>query len=73
MKVVSVKLPEATLKRLREEAQATGRSVGAILRERAEAAVNVPASVHDMASDLAGSLEGSRRSATNARRRFRRS
>lgn len=74
MKGITVKLPESTLRRLREEARATGRSVAALVRERVEAPLDAaPGSVHDRAADLGGSLAGSRRAATNARRRFSRS
>ena len=74
MKVISVKLPESTLRRLKAEAQATGRTVGALVRERVDTPIERGArTVHDLAADLAGSISGSRRSATNARRKFRRS
>ena len=73
MKGVTVKLPETMLRRLRHEARATGRSVAALIRERIEA---VPTrrgrSVYDITSDLAGSVAGSRKAATNARRKFER-
>lgn len=73
MRGITIKLPEATLKRLREEARATGRSVAELVRERLEADVFTPTgSVHELTSDLAGSLVGSRKAATNQRRRFRR-
>ena len=73
MKGVTIKLPEATLRRLREEASESGRSVASLVRERVEAPYGEPAgSVYDLAADLAGSVGGSRRAATNARRRFRR-
>jgi predicted DNA-binding protein len=71
MKGITIKLPEATLRRLREEASASGRSVASLVRERVEAPYGEPAgSVHDLAADLAGSLAGARRAATNDRRRF---
>ena len=74
MKGITIKLPEATLERLREEARATGRTVAALVRERIEAEPAVgEQSVHALSSDLAGCLEGPARSATNARRKFRRS
>jgi hypothetical protein len=73
MKGITVKLPEATLRRLKAEARATGRSVAALVRERVETpASEVLGSVWEKTSDLAGSVEGSRRPATNDRRRFRR-
>ena len=34
MKGITVKLPDTTLRRLRQEARTTGRSVGALIRER---------------------------------------
>jgi len=73
MKGVTIKLPEATLRRLKQEAEETGRSVAALIREH----LNTPleragASVYDLTSDLAGTLKGSRKAATNERRRFRR-
>ena len=74
MKVVSIKLPEATLRRLKAEAQATGRTVASLVRERVDPPTDgVSRTVHDLADDLAGSVSGSRRPATNARRKFRRS
>jgi hypothetical protein len=73
MKGITIKLPEATLKRLRQEARVTGRSVADLVRERLEAAALQPVeSVHSLTSDLAGSLVGSQKAATNERRRFRR-
>lgn len=73
MKVIAVKLPEETIGRLKEEARATGRTVASLLRERLEAPPEAgPRSVHDLTADLAGCLEGGRRSATNRRRKFRR-
>ena len=54
MKGITIKLPETTLRRLRQEARATGRSVAAL------------------ASDLAGSVAGGRKAATNERRKFSR-
>ena len=74
MKGITIKLPETTLRRLRLQARETGRSVAALVRERVEAPLNhAGESVFALTSDLAGSLAGSRRSATNTRRRFRRS
>ena len=73
MKGITIKLPESTLRRLRKEARETGRSLAALIRDRLEASSPDAGSVHALASDLAGSLEGSRRAATNERRRFRRS
>jgi hypothetical protein len=74
MKGITIKLAETTLRRLKQQARESGRSVGALVRERVEAPLDRRGrSVHAVASDLAGSLAGSRRAATNARRRFRRS
>ncbi len=71
---ITIKLSETTLQRLRQEARATGRSVAALVRERVEASSGSSGrSVFAVTSDLAGSVAGSRRAATNARRRFGRS
>ena len=71
MKGITVKLPDATLRRLRQEARTTGRSVAALIRERLEA---VPRgggrSIYEASADLAGSVAGSRKPVTNDRRRF---
>lgn len=73
MEGITIKLPDATLRRLRNEARKTGRSVAAIVRERLEAPPDRGSeSVFALTADLAGSLQGSRRPATNTRRRFRR-
>ncbi|TMB53113.1 MAG: ribbon-helix-helix protein, CopG family [Deltaproteobacteria bacterium] len=73
MKGITIKLPEATLRRLKDEARETGRSVAALVRERVEAVPGLDRrSVHSLAADLAGILAGSRKPATNERRRFRR-
>jgi len=73
MKGISIKLPEATLRRLKDEARETGRSIAALVRERIEAAPEPSGrSVYALAADLAGCVAGSRRSATNQRRKFRR-
>jgi hypothetical protein len=73
MKTVTVKLPETTLQGLKDEAQATGRSVAALIRERIEIPASEPGqSVHALTADLAGSVAGSREPATNDRRKFRR-
>jgi hypothetical protein len=72
MKGVTIKLPEETLRGLRDEAEATGRTVASLVRERVEAyRVGAGASFGAITADLAGSLAGRRRSATNDRRRFR--
>jgi predicted DNA-binding protein len=73
MKGITIKLPESTLKRLEQEARASGRTVSAIIRERVEAETDAGDSVYSLIHDLAGSLSGSGRAATNDRRKFRRS
>jgi len=74
MKGITVKLPEATLRRLRQEARTTGRSVAALIRERLEAVPRPGSrSIYELTLDLAGSVAGSRKPATNDRRRFARS
>jgi predicted transcriptional regulator len=71
MKGITIKLPETTLRRLKQEARATGRSVAALVRECVEAAPDREArSVFAATPDLAGSLAGGRKAATNERRRF---
>lgn len=71
MKGITIKLSETTLLRLRQEARASGRSVAALIRERIEApSSRGEESVYALSSDLAGSVAGSRKAATNARRRF---
>ena len=73
MKGITIKLPETTLRRLTQEARATGRSVAALVRERVEDPRDRDRrSVYAVTADLAGSLAGSRRAATNERRKFRR-
>jgi predicted DNA-binding protein len=73
MKGITIKLPEETLRKLQKEAQATGRSVAALIRERIETPPDHDdESFYGLTSDLAGSLAGTRRAATNKRRRFRR-
>jgi predicted DNA-binding protein len=74
MKGIKIKLPEATLRQLRREARETGRTVAALVRERVETPQDrSEGSVFAITSDLAGSLAGGSRPATNNRRRFRRS
>ena len=72
MKGITIKLPEAAARRLREEARQSGRSIAALVRDRIEAPPHARGSVYEISADLAGSLAGSRLPATNARRRFRR-
>jgi hypothetical protein len=73
MRGITIKLSEATLQRLEQEARAAGRSVTAIIRERVEAQPEANDSVYALTRDLAGKLSGSDRAATNARRKFKRS
>jgi predicted DNA-binding protein len=73
MKGITIKLPEATLKRLEQEARVSGRSVAAIIRERVEGQPDNGESVYSLTRDLAGSLAGARSAATNERRKFKRS
>ena len=70
MRGITIKLSEATLRRLEEEARASGRSVAAIIRERIEARPDTDGSVYGVTHDLAGSLSGKRKAATNDRRKF---
>ena len=71
MKGITIKLPDATLRRLRQEARATGRSVAALIRERVETPADRDArSVFAVSPDLAGILAGGRKAATNERRKF---
>ena len=74
MKGITIKLPDTTLRQLRHQARESGRSVSALVRERVEALPGQASeSVYALTSDLAGSLAGGRRPATNTRRQFRRS
>ena len=74
MKGITVKLPETTLRRLRQEARATGRSMATLIRERIEAGPRRGSRpVYEITSDLADSVAGDRKPATNLRRRFARS
>ena len=74
MKGITIKLSDATVRRLKQDAQATGRTVAALVRDRMEGLQRAGSdSVYSLTADLAGSVAGSRRSATNARRRFRKS
>ena len=72
MKGITIKLPESTAQRLREEARLSGRSIAGLIRERLEAAAGDRESVYAISADLAGSLSGGRLPATNSRKRFRR-
>jgi len=73
MKGITIKLPETTLRQLKQEARETGRTVAALVRERVEHPADpAPGSVFAITSDLAGSLAGGDRPASNDRRRFRR-
>jgi predicted DNA-binding protein len=70
MRGITIKLPEATLRQLEIEARATGRSVAAIIRERIEAQPDAASSVYSLTRDLAGSVSGGNKAATNERRKF---
>jgi hypothetical protein len=72
MQGMTIKLPEAVARQLREEARQSGRSIAALIRERIESPPRDRESVYAVTADLAGSLAGRRLSATNARARFRR-
>lgn len=72
MKGITIKLPEAVARQLRDEARQSGRSVAALIRERIDAPRHGSGSVYAASADLAGSLAGGRLPATNARSRFRR-
>ena len=74
MKGITIKLPAATMERLRREARASGRTVADLVRESLDGAIarGPDGSVYAITDDVAGSLTGSRRAATNARRRFQR-
>ncbi len=73
MEGITIKLPEVTLRRLREEARTTGRSVAALVRERIEGTSRkAQPTVWDLSSHLAGVFEGTGKSATNDRVKFRR-
>jgi plasmid stability protein len=77
MEGITIKLPDRTLRRLRQQAGAAGRSVAALVRERVEAGQTAGPDRHDgsvyaATDDLAGGLAGHRRAATNTRRKFRR-
>ncbi len=73
MKGITIKLPEATVRQLRQQARQSGRSVASLVREFVEAPPRSQGSVYAITADLAGSLAGSRQPATNASSRFRRS
>lgn len=72
MRGITIKLPEAVARQLRDQARQSGRSVAALIRERIEAPHRDGESVYTASADLAGSLAGRRLPATNARTRFRR-
>jgi hypothetical protein len=72
MRGITIKLPEAVARQLRDQARQSGRSVAALIRERIEAPPRDGESVYAVSADLAGSLAGRRLPATNARARFRR-
>lgn len=69
---ISIKLPEATVRRLRWQAKARGSSVSALVRERLDEPRRDGQTVGDLAGDLVGSVNGPAISATNDRIKFRR-
>lgn len=73
MKGITIKLPETTVRKLRQQARQSGRSVAALVRELVDAPAQSGGLAYAITSDLAGSLTGGRLSATNARAKFRRS
>ena len=73
MKGITIKLPDAVARQLREKALQSRRSVAALIRERIEVPRHGSGSVYAASADLAGSLAGGRLPATNSRGRFRRS
>lgn len=72
MKGLTIKLPADVAQRLQDEAQRSGRSMAAIVRDRLAGTYPGRPTVFAAASGLAGSLAGPTRSATNARKKFRR-
>ena len=72
MKSLTIKLPEALARKLQEQAQQSGRSVAALVRERLETPADGGGSVYAISADIAGSLAGGRLPGSNTRRRFRR-
>jgi predicted DNA-binding protein len=57
VKGITIKLPDETLRRLQQEAQASGRTIASLIRERVEAGTgDAGESVYALTSDLAGSL-----------------
>lgn len=72
MKGITVKLPESTLRQLRQRARRSGGSVSAVIRELLEREPPEEETVYTLVADLVGSQHGSARGATNERRKFRR-
>lgn len=72
MRGLTIKLPDEMLRKLADEARASGQSVASVVRARLEAESGGEGSVHAQAADLAGVLAGGKRSAANERRKFRR-
>ena len=70
MKGITIKLPDPTLRQLKQEARATGRSVEALVRERVEAPrellLAAGASVADAETSLHETLDVARRQETKA-------
>ena len=64
---MQVKLPDATPRRLRQEAHTTGRCVAAPIREWPEAVPRGGSrSIYEITADLAASVAGSRKPAAKA-------
>lgn len=70
MKGMTIKLPEAQLRRLKEHARESNRSVAAVVRDLIEGSEDARGSVYALSSDLAGSLDGGTTAASNERRKF---
>jgi Arc/MetJ-type ribon-helix-helix transcriptional regulator len=70
MRGITIKLPEAQLRRLREQAKGSNRSVSAVVRDLIDGSAESGATIYALSSDLAGSQLGGTRSATNGRRKF---
>lgn len=64
-----MRLAEATLRQLGQRARREGTSVSALIRGLVERGLG-GRTVYGITADLAGSLEGSGRAATNARSKF---
>ncbi|MBL8952606.1 MAG: hypothetical protein JNK82_17635, partial [Myxococcaceae bacterium] len=64
MKGISIKLPEETIRRLRNEAYETGLTLGELIRMKlSEPSQPYGATVWDLSHDLLGTVDGGKRSA----------